>query len=126
MANVKNYGLAGIGSDVQFGKSGGRLIYDTSSSFFKFTTDGTKILKKSKNETNPRCQTISVVISPNGEKAPPALAATTMLIRPGTTKALLPRPATITTVPSIRAVVKLSAIGERKKAIIPEIINIFL
>ena len=43
MANVKNYGLAGIGSDVQFGKSGGRLIYDTSSSFFKFTTDGTTL-----------------------------------------------------------------------------------
>tara|TARA_B100001287_G_scaffold270984_1_gene270549 strand:+ start:1006 stop:3858 length:2853 start_codon:yes stop_codon:yes gene_type:complete len=43
MANVKNYGLSGIGSDVQFGKSGGRLIYDTSSSFFKFTTDGTTL-----------------------------------------------------------------------------------
>ena len=26
MATVKNFGLAGIGSDVQFGKSGGRLI----------------------------------------------------------------------------------------------------
>ena len=44
-------------------------------------------------------------------------AATTILIRPGTIKALLPRPATITTVPRIKAVVKLSAIGERKKAI---------
>lgn len=43
MANVKNYGLSGIGSDVQFGKSGGRLIYDTSSSFFKFTTDGSTL-----------------------------------------------------------------------------------
>ena len=43
MANVKNYGLAGIGSDVQFGKSGGRLVYDTTSSFFKFTTDGTTL-----------------------------------------------------------------------------------
>ena len=43
MANVKNYGLAGIGSDVQFGKGGGRLVYDTSSSFFKFTTDGTTL-----------------------------------------------------------------------------------
>ena len=29
MANVKNYGLKGIGNDVQFGKAGGRLIYDT-------------------------------------------------------------------------------------------------
>ena len=43
MANVKNYGLSGIGSDVQFGKGGGRLIYDTSSSFFKFTTDGSTL-----------------------------------------------------------------------------------
>ena len=43
MANVKNYGLAGIGSDVQFGKGGGRLVYDTTSSFFKFTTDGTTL-----------------------------------------------------------------------------------
>ena len=43
MANVKNYGLKGIGNDVQFGKGGGRLVYDTSSSFFKFTTDGTTL-----------------------------------------------------------------------------------
>ena len=43
MANIKNFGLAGIGSDVQFGKSGGRLVYDSSSSFFKFTTDGTTL-----------------------------------------------------------------------------------
>jgi len=43
MATVKNFGLAGIGSDVQFGKSGGRLIYDGSSSFFKFTTDGSTL-----------------------------------------------------------------------------------
>ena len=74
-----------------------------------------KILKKSKNETNPRCHTIKVVISPKGENAPPAFAAT-MFISPGTIKALLPLPATITTVPRIRAVVKLSAIGDRKKS----------
>ena len=43
MANVKNYGLKGIGNDVQFGKAGGRLIYDVSSSFFKFTTDGSTL-----------------------------------------------------------------------------------
>ena len=48
-----------------------------------------------------------------------------MFISPGTTKALLPLPATITTVPSISAVVKLSAIGERKKAITPEIKKFF-
>ena len=43
MANVKNFGLSGIGSDVQFGKAGGRLIYDSSSAFFKFTTDGSTL-----------------------------------------------------------------------------------
>ena len=43
MANVKNYGLKGVNADLQFGKSGGRLIYDTSSSFFKFTTDGSTL-----------------------------------------------------------------------------------
>ena len=43
MANIKNFGLAGIGSDVQFGKSGGRLVYDSSSAFFKFTTDGSTL-----------------------------------------------------------------------------------
>ena len=43
MADIKNYGLKGVGSDVQYGKSGGRLIYDTSSSFFKFTTDGSTL-----------------------------------------------------------------------------------
>merc|ERR1711871_591041 len=43
MADIKNYGLKGIGNDVQFGKSGGRLQYDSSSSFFKFTTDGSTL-----------------------------------------------------------------------------------
>ncbi len=43
MADIKNYGLKGVGNDVQFGKSGGRMIYDSSSSFFKFTTDGSTL-----------------------------------------------------------------------------------
>jgi hypothetical protein len=43
MANVKNYGLKGVNSDLQFGKAGGRLIYDTTSSFFKFTTNGSTL-----------------------------------------------------------------------------------
>ena len=43
MANVKHYGLKGVNADLQFGKSGGRLIYDTGSSFFKFTTDGSTL-----------------------------------------------------------------------------------
>ena len=28
MADVKNFGIRGIGADVQFGKSGGRVVYD--------------------------------------------------------------------------------------------------
>ena len=32
----------------------------------------------------PAVHAISVVISPNGDQAPPAFAATTMLIAPGT------------------------------------------
>ena len=28
MADVKNFGILGIGADVQFGKSGGRVVYD--------------------------------------------------------------------------------------------------
>ena len=90
------------------------------------TTEGTKILKKSKNDTKPLCQIISVVISPNGENAPPALAETTILIIPIVMKFLLPLPTTSTTVPRIKAVVRLSAIGERKKAITPVIQKIFL
>ena len=41
MANVKNYGLRGVGSDVQMGKAGGRLVYDSGNTLFKFTeSDG--------------------------------------------------------------------------------------
>ena len=89
-------------------------------------TDGMKILKKSKKETKPLCQTIKVVMSPNGENAPPAFAETTILIIPIVIKFLLPLPTTNTTVPRIKAVVRLSAIGDRKKAITPVIQNIFL
>lgn len=39
MANVKNYGLSGIGSDVQYGKSGGRLIF-SGGSFAFVDSDG--------------------------------------------------------------------------------------
>ena len=33
MADVKNFGIRGIGADVQFGKSGGRVVYDSGNSF---------------------------------------------------------------------------------------------
>lgn len=38
--------------------------------------DGMNSVKNSRKETMPFCQTITVVISPNGLNAPPALAAT--------------------------------------------------
>ena len=43
MAQVKNFGIRGIGSDVQFGKNGGRVVYDSGNSLFKVTTDGTTL-----------------------------------------------------------------------------------
>ncbi|MNT43935.1 hypothetical protein D3C72_1804320 [compost metagenome] len=55
-------------------------------------------------------------MSPNGEKAPPALAATTMLMHETVTKRGLPAPTAITTAPITRAVVRLSATGLRQNA----------
>lgn len=43
MADIKNFGIRGIGSDVQFGKSGGRVVYDSGNSLFKVTTDGSTL-----------------------------------------------------------------------------------
>ena len=74
----------------------------------KLTTDGTKRRKKSKKSTTPACQTISVVMSPNGLNAPPAFAATTMLMKAIATKRGLPPPTAITTAPMTSAVVRLS------------------
>ena len=48
--------------------------------------------KNSPNFTTPFCQTMSVVISPNGLKAPPALAATTTLMQPKAMKRPLSAP----------------------------------
>ena len=43
MADTKNYGLKGVGNDVQFGKAGGRFVYNTGASDFRATTDGTTL-----------------------------------------------------------------------------------
>ena len=43
MADIKNFGIRGIGSDVQFGKGGGRVVYDSGNSLFKVTTDGSTL-----------------------------------------------------------------------------------
>jgi len=46
MANIKNFGIAGVSADVQMGKSGGRLVYDSGNTLFKFTTsDGSTLAK---------------------------------------------------------------------------------
>ena len=71
----------------------------------------------------PACQTINVVMSPKGLKAPPAFAAITIFIHPIEINFVLPFPQAITTEHITSAVVKLSAIGERKKVIIPVKIN---
>jgi len=41
MADIKNFGIKGIASDVQLGKSGGRLKYDSGNGRFDLTqSDG--------------------------------------------------------------------------------------
>ena len=44
MADIKNFGIKGIAADVQMGKSGGRLKYDSSNNRFDLTqSDGTTL-----------------------------------------------------------------------------------
>ena len=92
----------------------------------QFTREGTNKTKNCKNSTCPFCQTIKVVISPNGLNAPPALAAITIFIQPITTNARLSAATAITTVAISSAVVKLSAIGDKQNEITPVIQKIFL
>ena len=60
-------------------------------------------------------------MSPNGLKAPPALAATTMLMQATVMNCVLLPPTAMTTVAISRAVVRLSATGEMKNASRPVI-----
>ena len=46
MANIKNFGIAGVSADVQMGKSGGRVVYDSGNTLFKFTTSNGSTLAK--------------------------------------------------------------------------------
>lgn len=90
----------------------------------QFTNDGTSNKKNCWNSTSsPFCRTIKVVISPKGLKAPPALAATTTLTHAMTTNLVLDLPADIITVDISKAVVRLSAKGERQNEITPVIQN---
>lgn len=43
MSTTKNFGLAGVSSDLQLGKGGGRLIWTAGDDDFKVTTDGTAL-----------------------------------------------------------------------------------
>lgn len=46
MANIKQFGIKGIGSTVQFGKSGNKIVYDSGNTALKFTTsDGSTLAK---------------------------------------------------------------------------------
>ena len=92
----------------------------------KFTNEGKNNFKNWKNSTYPACQTIKVVISPKGLKAPPAFAATTIFTQLILVKFLLPLPTAKTTAHIVKAVVKLSAIGDKKNDIKPVIQNNFL
>jgi hypothetical protein len=65
-------------------------------------------------------------MSPNGLNAPPALAATTIFTQLILVKFLLPFPTAKTTAHIVRAVVRLSAMGDKKKDIKPVIQNNFL
>src|SRR4051812_10492247 len=71
--------------------------------------DGKKRVKNWPKCTNPFCQIISVVMSPKGENAPPALAATTMLTHAPAVDFLSWPRAEMATAPMTSAVVRLSA-----------------
>ncbi len=79
--------------------------------------------KNSKNDSLPDCQTISVVMSPKGVNAPPAFAATTMLMQPSATKRALSRPIASSTAPMTSDVVRLSSRPDIRKDRMPVIQN---
>ena len=43
MANIKNFGIKGVASDVQYGKSGGFVVYDSSNNKFQFKDNGSAL-----------------------------------------------------------------------------------
>ena len=43
MANIKNFGIKGVASDVQLGKSGGFVVYDSSNNKFQFKDNGSSL-----------------------------------------------------------------------------------
>ena len=118
-ATPQTPGLTRAGSSTGAGAPEGRAKNKMTAGTSQFTTDGTNRAKKSPNASLPSCQTINVVMSPNGLKAPPALAATTVETAVMVTKRGLSRPKARTTAPITSAVVRLSSTADRKKAKIP-------
>ena len=90
----------------------------------QLTIEGITKAKKVVKGITPFCQTIKVVISPNGLNAPPAFAATTILIQAIAINLIFVPPTAIATVDINNAVVKLSAIGDNKNDNTPVIQNI--
>ena len=43
MANIKNFGIKGVAADVQYGKSGGFVVYDASNNKFQFKDNGSAL-----------------------------------------------------------------------------------
>ena len=43
MANIKNFGIKGVAADVQLGKSGGFVVYDSSNNKFQFKDNGSSL-----------------------------------------------------------------------------------
>ena len=43
MANIKNFGIKGVAADVQYGKSGGFVVYDSSNNKFQFKDNGSAL-----------------------------------------------------------------------------------
>ena len=89
----------------------------------QFASDGRNSAKNAANGTLPACQTISVVMSPNGLNAPPAFAATTMLMQARATNFGSSRPTASTTAHITSAVVRLSISGDRQNASAPVVQN---
>ncbi len=89
----------------------------------QFTSDGRNRWKNPQKSMIPRCHTIRVVMSPKGLNAPPALAATTMLMQASETNLGLSRPTASTTAHITSAVVRLSMIGDRQNASTPVVQN---
>ena len=58
MANIKNFGIKGIASDVQLGKGGGFVVYNSGAGRFEFKDSGSAL----ENETQLKVVFLSMEI----------------------------------------------------------------